>query len=156
MGQDTQSGVPMRVLTPLFKKHRVAALFCGHDEMYERSDVDGLNVYCVGSAGDGLRGPKMGKGSSTHTDMTNPWQVFLAHNDAPEVWDGKRLVSGGKHYGHMEINVSFDENAKRWSARILPVYAFPVMDQDGHITGWERRVYDDVVTLTSATAPPTP
>ena len=148
-GEDNQSGVPMRVLTPLLRKYGVAALLCGHDEIYEHSVVDGLHVYCIGSAGDGLRGPYRGKGGLYKQDMENPYQVFLAHDDAPEVWDGRRLVSGGKHYGHMEVNVWLDEKVKLWRAEILPVYVFPLMDAEGKPTGWERRLYDDVVTLTA-------
>ncbi|GAB4189426.1 MAG: hypothetical protein Kow00105_03860 [Phycisphaeraceae bacterium] len=154
-GVDPHSGVPMRALTKLFMRYGVDAVFGGHDEMYEHSVTpDGvevvpgstgqtrphsLHVFDVGIAGDGLRGPWM-------EDDANPYQVFLAHRDAPEVWDGKRLVSGGKHYGHMEVQVDRDE-AGRWRATLTPVYVFPLMDQAGDVIGWERRIYDDVVTL---------
>ena len=70
----------------------------------------------------------------------------MAHVDAPEQWDGRRLVDGGKHYGHLEVNVSVDA-AGRWQAELQPVYVFPLMDDQGQVTGWERRVYDDVVVL---------
>ena len=102
----------MRVLTDLFMRYGVDAVFAGHDEMYEHSLIpdgverlpgDGnktrphiLHVYDVGIAGDGLRGPYAGPGSDHPEFPGNPDQVFLAHHNAPEVWDGKRLVSGGQ------------------------------------------------------------
>ncbi|MEZ6191800.1 MAG: metallophosphoesterase [Phycisphaerales bacterium] len=168
-GQDNQSGVPMRALTDLFMRYGVDAVFAGHDEMYEHSLIpDGieqlpgednrtrphsLHVYDVGIAGDGLRGPYFGPGGAHDGHEGNPYQAFLAHNDAPEVWDGPRLVSGGKHYGHLEVNVTRDD-AGLWRAVLTPVYVFPLMDEQGVITGWERRVYDDEVTLTGPSATP--
>lgn len=59
---DNQSGVAMRVYTPLFEKYGVATVISGHDEMFERSFVDsdgdgvGFRSYDVGVASDGLRG----------------------------------------------------------------------------------------------------
>jgi len=147
-GQDNQSGVPVRVLTPLFEKYGVDAVFAGHDEMYERSLVDGIHFYDAGIGGDGLRGPYFGKDGKYKVDMDNPHQQFLAHLDAPEEWKGKQLVSGGKHYGHLEVNV-FQDKQGVWTTEISPVYVFPVMNKEGEVTGWERRVYDDVVTLTA-------
>ncbi|GLQ75699.1 purple acid phosphatase family protein [Vibrio penaeicida] len=147
-GQDNQSGVPVRVLTPLFKKYGVDAVFAGHDEMYEHSVVEGIHFYDVGIGGDGLRGPYFGKDGKYDVPLDNPHQVFLAHLDAPEKWEGKKLVSGGKHYGHLEVNVQKSEKGT-WSAEIAPVYVFPMMDKSGFIQSWERRVYDDVVTLTN-------
>lgn len=163
-GQDTNSGVPMRALTELFMKYGVDAVFGGHDEMYEHSVVpDGveqlpggggetrphtLHIFDVGIAGDGLRGPYMGPGSPREQYPGNAYQVFLAHSDAPEVWDGKRLVSGGKHYGHLEVNVSREADGP-WQAVLTPVYVFPLMNKQGGVTGFERRVYDDEVVLTA-------
>ncbi len=159
-GQDHLSGVPMRILTDLFMRYGVDAVFAGHDEMYEHSLIpdgveqlpgdDGtrphkLHIYDVGIAGDGLRGPYMGEGTE-YADHDNPYQIYLAHWDAPEVWDGKRLVSGGKHYGHLEVNVTRSDNGT-WQAVLTPAYSFPLMNQQGEVTGWERRVYDDVVIL---------
>lgn len=46
--QDEQSGRPMRLLSPIFQQFQVAAVFSGHDEMYEHSVVDGIHYYCVG------------------------------------------------------------------------------------------------------------
>jgi len=154
---ESQSGVPVRVLTPLFLKYGVDALLCGHDEMYEHSVVTGveqlpgggsrtatLHVYDLGIGGDGLRGPSSG--------VVNDKQVFLAHNDAPETWSGARLISGGKHYGHLEVNVQMDAQG-RWEAVLTPAYAFPLMDTSGNVTGFERRTYDDEVTLKAGAGP---
>lgn len=161
-GEDNQSGVPMQALTDLFVRCGVDAVFAGHDEMYEHSVIKGghetlpgdkpttrphdLHVLDVGIAGDGLRGPFFGPGGRHESEIGNEHQVFLAHHDAPEVWDGKRLISGGKHYGHVEVNVTQSPDGI-WQARLTPVYIFPLMDAEGTITGWERRVYDDEVTL---------
>ncbi len=145
-GQDTQSGQPVRVLSPLFEKYGVDVVFSGHDEMYEHSIVNGIHYYDVGMGGDGLRKPASGKGSSGGRPGTNPYQVFLAHVDAPEEWQGRRLISGGKHYGHMEVNVS-PEPGGTWKAELTPVHVFPLMDADGHVTGWERRKFKDEAVL---------
>ncbi|MFA7173476.1 MAG: metallophosphoesterase family protein [Kiritimatiellia bacterium] len=153
---ESQSGVPVRVLTPLFLQYGVDALLCGHDEMYEHSVVAGveqlpgggtcaatLHVYDLGMGGDGLRGPTSG--------VVNDKQVFLAHSDAPETWLGARLVSGGKHYGHLEVNVQMDAHGG-WEAVLTPAYAFPLMDSSGNVISFERRAYDDEVIL-KATVP---
>ena len=99
-----------------------------------------IHFYDVGIGGDGLRGPSEG--------FDNPYRQFLAHDDVPEVWNGKQLVSGGKHYGHLEVNVA--QNAiGQWLAELTPVQVFPLLDSEGKVTGWERRTYDDVVTITA-------
>ncbi len=144
-GLDPQSGVPLRHLTPLFHRYRVDALLCGHDEMFERSEVAGpegevLQVYSVGVGGDGLRPP--GK------DVKNPYQKFLAHLHAPEQWQGAKLVDGGRHYGHLEVDLRKSAGGA-WEAVLTPVYVFPVMDESGKVVRFERRVYDDVVKLKS-------
>ena len=147
------SGLPLRALTPLFQRYGVDALFTGHDEMYERSAVPGherlpdgttrehlLQVYDVGVAGDGLRGPVEG--------AVNPHRAFLAHEDSPEQWKNGVLVDGGKHYGHLEVNVEpVGETA--WRAQLDMVYLFPVMDADGAVRSFERRLYDDRIELTA-------
>lgn len=145
-GEDTQSGQPVRVLAPLFEKYGVDAVFCGHDEFYENAVVNGIHYYDLGMGGDGLRGPTTGKDGSSGLPSSNPYQVFLAHLDAPEIWDGHRLIDGGKHYGHLEVSVAPDGDS-RWTAALTPVYVFPIMDESGQVTGWERRVYDDEVVL---------
>lgn len=149
-----QSGIAMRVILPLLFKYGVDAVISGHDEMVERSQATGLEVladgttqshdihfYDVGNGGDGLRGSSVG--------FDNPHRKFLAH-EVEEVWVGPRLISGGKHYGHLEVNVTKDQRG-RWSAELSPVHVFPICDDEGKFTGrWERRVYEDVVTINSA------
>lgn len=144
-GEDTQSGQPTRVLSPLFEKYGVDAVFCGHDETYEHSVVNGVHYYDIGIGGDGLRGPYSGRDGSTKLPSTNPFQVFLAHLNAPEVWQGNKLISGGKHYGHLEVNVTSDNGT--WQVELTPVYVFPVMNETGKVVDWERRIYDDVEVL---------
>ncbi|MBX3451725.1 MAG: metallophosphoesterase family protein [Planctomycetaceae bacterium] len=146
-----QSGIAMRVLEPLFHRYGVDAVLSGHDEMLERSKTVGVEVlpdgterahaihfYDVGLAGDGLRGSSAG--------FDNPARQFLAHDNSAEVWEGRRLVSGGKHYGHLEINIAPNREGI-WQAIIAPVHNFPLMNGDGSVVGWERRQYDDVVTI---------
>ncbi len=148
---DTQSGRPARIFDSLFMKYGVDAVLCGHDEMLERSEISGVEVgpdgsgsphtvqyYDAGIGGDGLRGPEKG--------LENPHQKFLAHTNAPEKWDNGVLIDGGKHYGHLEIDVAKAENG-RWRAVITPVYVFPLVKKDGTCTGYERRQYNDVMTL---------
>jgi hypothetical protein len=153
---DGQLGAPLQVLTPLFHRYGVDGVFCGHDEMYEHSAVPGyevqpggvsnafdLHVYDIGVGGDGLRGPE--------PESTNPFQVFLAHSNATEVWDGARLVDGGKHYGHIEVNVETNDQGA-WQARMSAVYVFPLQDPGSLVvTGFERRVYNDEVVITVTT-----
>lgn len=146
-----QAGIPMRVLLPLFMKYGVDVVFSGHDEMLERSLVPGketrtdgslkehlIHCYDVGIGGDGLRGPSAG--------FDNPHRQFLAHENSPEVWENGRLVSGGKHYGHLEVDVRPMDDGK-WAVDVIPVYAFPMVDDKGEVT-WERRVYNDAVRIT--------
>ncbi|MEN7973546.1 MAG: metallophosphoesterase, partial [Verrucomicrobiota bacterium] len=151
-GRNNLSGVPVRALTPLFMKYGVDALLTGHDEMYEHSAVPGeellpggklanhvLHVFDVGVGGDGLRGPFDG--------AVNGYRTFLAHADAPEVYDQNGiLVDGGKHYGHLEVNVARNPEG-RWQARMDMVYVFPVSGKDGHVSGFERRLYKDSTVL---------
>jgi len=152
-GFSGQSGRALRVLQPLFARYGVDAVFSGHDELLERSEVpieelalDGktrprsLHFYDVGMGGDGLRGPSEG--------YDNPWRKFLAHEQSPEVWEGKRLVSGGKHYGHLEVNVQPPgEGRNTWTTTITPVQIFPVTNDTGEVTGFERRVWDDQIVI---------
>lgn len=145
---DRQSGLPLRALTPLFLRYGVDALLNGHDEMLERSEVAGqevlpdgslrphtLQVYDVGIGGDGLRGP----------EIANPQRRFLAHQDSPEVWKDGVLREGGKHYGHLQVDV--EQVKGQWQARFTPVYLFPVMDQQQKLQRFERRLYPDSLVL---------
>ncbi len=149
-GRDPQSGVPVRALTPMFHEFGVDALIAGHDEMWERSTLEGeevltdgrrrphtLQVLDVGIAGDGLREPEPG--------LTNPHQQYLVHTDVPEVWSDGVLMSGGKHYGHLEIDVLPTEAG--WQAILKPVHVFPFVDAQGNLQGFERRLYDDIIAL---------
>jgi len=139
--QDLHSGWPLRFLVDLFRDHGVRAVFSGHDEMYEHSLVDGVHFYTVGIGGDDLRAPMPG--------LFNDRQVFCADAHAPERWDGDVLVSGGKHYGHVEVDVSRQPRAEGFRVTITPVAVFPLLtaDRPGEVTGWERRPYDDVVVF---------
>ena len=122
--------------------------------MYEHSVLSGTEVspdglerahsihfYDIGIGGDGLRGPVKG--------VENPYRIFLAHTDAPEVYgpDGV-LQDGGKHYGHLEVNVEQNSDGI-WQVRIDPVYIFPILQADGRVVDFERRIYKDTVTLTA-------
>lgn len=153
VGRDYLSGVPLRALTPLFIRYGVDALLTGHDEMYEHSVVPGnellvngesahhlLHVFDVGIGGDALRKPFAG--------VVNEYRRFLAHSDAPEVYgqDGV-LIDGGKHYGHLEVNVAKNPEG-RWQARMEMVYVFPVTDRNGRVSGFQRRLYKDTTVLT--------
>jgi len=153
-GKDILSAQPLQTLTPLFIRYGVDAVFGGHDEMYEHSLLSGtelspdglklahdIHFYDVGIGGDGLRGPVKG--------VDNPYRVFLAHIDAPEVYaaDGI-LADGGKHYGHLEVNVEQNSDGI-WQARMDPVYIFPILVADGRVVDFERRVYADPVILTA-------
>jgi len=144
-----QSGIAMRVLRPLLFRYGVDAVFSGHDELLERSQVAGTEIlvdgterpqtihfYDVGIGGDGLRGPSV--------DFDNPHRKFLAHDDVPEVWNGEQLVSGGKHYGHLEVNVAPDAKGV-WQVELTPAHVFPLNDAEGKVIGWERRAYPDAV-----------
>jgi len=150
---DNQSGNPVRLLTPVFMKYGVDAVFSGHDEMWERSEVSGIEIkpdqsekmhtihfYDVGIAGDGLREPSKG--------IDNPNQKFLVHTDVPEVWENNVLISGGKHYGHLEVDI-IPEDTNIWKAILKPVYIFPLYDTiDSTYSNYERRIYEDQIILT--------
>jgi hypothetical protein len=150
-GQDPQSGQALRALTPLFMRYGVDAVLAAHDEMWERSEIEGteiapgrgkvphtLQVYDVGIGGDGLR--------SAVGYAENPYQKFLAETGHPEVWQDGVLIDGGRHYGHLEVNLE-PEGETGWKATLEPVYVFPVKDGDGW--RFERRVYPDTVVLRS-------
>jgi len=98
-----------------------------------------VHFFVVGIGGDGLRG--------TDDAVDNPFRVFSAHADAPEQRDASgTLHDGGKHYGHLEVNVGQSPGGQ-WRARIEPDYVFPVTRTDGRIDGFERRIYDDTTIL---------
>ncbi len=150
---DKQSGYPVRLLTPLFMQYGVDGVISAHDEMWERSTITGtetrpdrsershtIHFYDVGQGGDGLREPEKG--------LDNPDQQFLVHNDVPELWENGILKAGGKHYGHLEVDLlPVDDDT--WQALLRPVYIFPVFNSAGsEYSLFERRIYNDEVTLT--------
>ncbi len=151
----------MRSLAPLLRKFGVRAVFSGHDGMYEHSIVDGVHYYDVGIGGDSLRGPQEG--------VVNDRQIFVAHDHAPEHWNANVLDQGGKHYGHIEVNVRRKEATKgngdaanappaEFTVTITPVYVFPILDpaKPGEIATWERREYDDSLTFEAGGSRPAP
>jgi len=144
-GENFASGMPLRSLTPMFLRYEVTAVFNGHDENYEHSKVTGghldhtVHFFTIGIGGDGLRGPE--------ADVENSQRVFLAHDDAAEKFDDNGvLLDGGKHYGHLEVNLVADDSGD-WQVRIEPVYVFPLMGKDGKVQSFERRIYDDVTII---------
>ncbi len=141
-GSSGQAGIPMRVYTPLFKRYGVAAVFCGHNESFEHSVVDGIHFYDVGVAGDGLGYAVSDVDPRRH----NPYRQWVAHIDAPEQWKGKQLLDGGKHYGHLEVEVKpLPEGG--FHLHFEPTCIFPVTNEQGKVTGFERRVYDDITDV---------
>lgn len=149
---DNQTGAPVRQLTPLFMKYGVDAVISGHDEIWERSEIEGMEIkpdkteemhtiqfYDVGTGGDGLREPEEG--------LVNPYRKFVVHTDVPEVWENNVLKSGGKHYGHLEVDVIPDALTS-WKAILKPAYVFPVFDPESlTYADFERRTYDDEIIL---------
>ncbi len=140
-GSTGQAGIPMRIYQPLFKQYGVVAVFCGHNESLEHSVVEGIHYWDVGIAGDGLGY------SIDHIDprRTNPYRQFVAHVDAPEHWQGKRLIDGGKHYGHLMVDILPEDDA--YLIEMTPYYIFPLTNAQGQVTGTEKRAYDHVVTM---------
>jgi hypothetical protein len=136
-----QAGVPMRVYTPSFQQYGVTAVLCGHNETLERSKVGDLLVYDNGAAGDGIDPPE----DEMDPRCKNPWQQWVASNDEPELWKGKQLLKGGRHYGHLEIDLYRADNG--WDVILTPVHNFPVTNEAGVVTSIERREYNDVVRV---------
>ena len=156
-----QGGTPMRQYHDMFEEYGVVAVLSGHSEMFERSFVDadgdgvGVHYYDVGVAGDGLRGERR---NGTRLDdpllKYNPFSVWTADQDEPEQWemvDGVlQLVSGGKHYGHLEVNVTpvpggqhRPDGVPAAAVSFTPVHVFPVFDGNYELIRTERREYTD-------------
>ncbi len=136
-----QAGVPMRAYTPSFQEYGVAAVLCGHNETFERSLVGDVLFYDAGVAGDGIGGPE----DVRDPRCANPWQQWISHKDDPELWKDHQLVQGGRHYGHVEIDLVREDAG--WDITLTAVHNFPVNDEAGKVTGFERREYSDVVRL---------
>jgi Calcineurin-like phosphoesterase/Purple acid Phosphatase, N-terminal domain len=155
-----QGGTPMRQYHPLFEQYGVAAVFAGHSEMLERSFVDedgdgnGVQYLEVGGAGDGLRGERR-EGPSFDSPLLNynPYSLWTADQNEGELWQTVegilQLVRGGKHYGHLEVNVEKLPAGSNGSARVTltRAYVFPVLDSDYNLVRTERRRYSDTLTL---------
>lgn len=151
------SGAPTRRLASLAMKYGVDAWICGHDELYEHSVLKGnetmpdgttrpheLHIYDVGVGGDGLRGCR-------RTQEPNPYEVFRAHVDAPEIYDERGiLVEGGKHYGHLEGTISQAADGV-WQAELRMAYVFVTTNGQGRACGFETRHYPDGVILREKT-----
>jgi len=138
---ESLSAQPVRTLTPLLHKYGVTAWLCGHDEIQEHSRHEGvetlpdgttrshvLNVYDLGSAGDGLRGK---------VRIDNPCEVFRAYEDAKD----------GVHYGHLQVEVKPNRRGV-WQCILTPVYSF-MCDSSGKS---ELRAYDDGIIIDEAGA----
>jgi Calcineurin-like phosphoesterase/Purple acid Phosphatase, N-terminal domain len=151
-----QGGTPMRIYSEMFEEYGVAGVISGHSEMFERSYVDvdgdghGINYYDVGVGGDGLRGERRRQGNLLSAPLLgyNPYKVWSADQSEPEVWKNERLVDGGKHYGHLEVDIRRGGPGGAYAAVTLtPVYAFPLLDGRLRVVGVERRTYDDRILL---------
>lgn len=155
-----QGATPMRQYHPMFEKYGVSAVLSGHSEMFERSFVDsdgdgvGVHYYDVGVSGDGLRGERR-NGSSLNDPLLkyNEFSRWTADQNETEQWkdvDGvPQLISGGKHYGHLEVNVTRIKSGQGAAkVTLTPVHNFPVLDGDYNLVRTERRTYDDGVSLT--------
>ena len=155
-----QEGVPMRVLNPILEQYGVIAVFAGHDELFERSFVDadgdgkGIHYYDVGVAGDGMRGVKRNWLVDPLSTLDyNSFSKWTADQSSAEIWDNSGgnpvLMDGGKHYGHLEVNVKKVLEGGKTFAQIdfEPVYAFPVMNSQYQLQRVERRVYSDPVRI---------
>ncbi len=150
-----QGGTPMRQYHAMAERYGVAAVICGHSELFERSFVDldgdgiGVHYYDVGVAGDGLRGERRVSGPGSELLGYNPYRQWTADRDEPEEWrdrgSARVLHRGGKHYGHLQVEVV---RTRRGAAvTMTPVHVFPVVDSSYRVRRTERRVYDDVVVL---------
>lgn len=140
-GSSGQAGVPMRQYTPLFSQYGVVAVICGHNESLEHSIVDGVHFWDVGIAGDGFGIPGDDKDPRRH----NAYSQWIAHRHALEHWEGQQLIGGGKHYGHLLIDV--EPLDKGYRVRMEPYHVFPVTDVEGEVVRTELRSFEHVVEV---------
>ncbi|AZN29142.1 hypothetical protein EJO69_01640 [Flaviflexus salsibiostraticola] len=158
---DAQPGTPMRHLQPLFEDYDVAVVISGHDEMFQSSYVDlagdgtGVFHWDVGVASDGLRGDKLVpsavEGEGRVPLNFNTRSTWMAQADEPEMWETnengvKHLVSGGKHYGHLEMMIQpytgnpLDTGATPAAELVMtPIAMFPILDDNLDLVEVERR-----------------
>lgn len=156
-----QGGTPMRIYHQMFEQFGVSAVLSGHSEMFERSFVDsngdgaGVTYYDVGVSGDGLRGERRTSAGFSESNRLqyNPFSKWSADENAAEVWQDiggtLQLVEGGKHYGHLEVNVERLLGDPNLYAKITltPVYVLPILDGNYDLLSSERRVYGDEIVL---------
>lgn len=72
---------------------------------------------------------------------------WSAHGDADEVWQGQRLVAGGKHYGFLHVKVE-PTTMGQYQVVFEPRYSLPVTDALGKTTGeFKTEIYDHVVKV---------
>lgn len=150
-----QGGTPMRQYHSLFEEYSVVAVFSGHSEMFERSFVDedndgeGVYYYDVGVAGDGMRGERTDEEGNLLS--YNQFSQWTADQDEPELWqevDGvPQIVAGGKHYGHLEVNLENLGEEEGTRVSFTPVYSFPLLDENYDLIDTERRVYGDEIVI---------
>jgi 3',5'-cyclic AMP phosphodiesterase CpdA len=143
--EDAQSGYPLRLLDPLFRRYGVDAVLAGHDHMaercltgpagFERTMADGdeanLNYFVVGNSGHSTRLPGQG------------WQQWLSVGG-----DGQPPYYSRYYYdwtqteftSYLDVVVEQVE-LRRWRAQ------FRVVRSDG-------RIFDPVVLERQAPSPP--
>ncbi len=118
-GQDWQSGHPLRKLDPLVHQYGVDAVFCGHEEMMEMAETQGvtatgathkLRYFTPGSAGDGIRSAR----------TANAAQVFHY---------GKTAI--GRHYGFLDVTIDrVPGRAHIWRTTIRQAWIDPAWATD--------------------------
>lgn len=135
-GSSGQAGVPMRKYTALFKKYGVVAVICGHNESLEHSVVEGIHFWDVGIAGDGIGQPDV-----RDPRKKNEFSKWTPHFRSPELWSGKILKEGGKHYGHLVIDVR-PIAPNQFEVSMTPHHIFPELDQEGNLLKISEKVYD--------------
>ena len=100
-GSSGQAGTPMRIYTPAFQEYGVVAVFCGHNETFERSRVGDVIFYDAGVAGDGLGAPDDEKRSAPPQSLAG---VDRARG-RPGALERLAAPQGGRHYGHVEVDL---------------------------------------------------
>lgn len=148
-GCDGESAQAVRCLTETMIRYGVDAWLCGHDEIQEHSQLSGkeilpdgttrdhtLNVYDLGSGGDGLRGTKY---------VDNPYEKFRAFANSGEKWENGVLVEGGCHYGFVEVDVTTNKLGK-WTCSLTPCYDF-INQVGGKAATFELRRYKDRIII---------